>query len=153
MRRESAPVGDHVVGTAVLRDLQNTPRGLLVVATPDQRASLDLAIGRIPVRAFFLLVAGSLVVLAAFLSFVVSGRISRPIERLEKGALPFLPSLLSGAPLLKDTKRSLILIWMDGGMSHLDTFDGKPEASPDIRGELVPKETSLEGVFFSEHLN
>jgi HAMP domain-containing protein len=56
------------------------------IAQPDQRATLDLAVGRIPVRAFFLLVAGSLVVLAAFLSFVVSGRISRPIERLEHGA-------------------------------------------------------------------
>ncbi|MEZ6037965.1 MAG: sigma 54-interacting transcriptional regulator [Planctomycetota bacterium] len=82
----ATPVGDHVFGTDVLRDLQDTPRGLLVVALPDERATLDLAIGRIPVRAFFLLVAGSLVVLAAFLSFVVSGRISRPIERLEHGA-------------------------------------------------------------------
>jgi len=84
--RQSAPQGDYVVGADVLRDLQETPRGLLVVAMPDERATLDLAIGRIPVRAFFLLVAGSLIVLAAFLSFVVSGRISRPIERLEKGA-------------------------------------------------------------------
>ena len=84
--RESSPSGDRVVGIDVLRDLQETPRGMLVVALPDERATLDLAIGRIPVRAFFLLVAGSLVVLAAFLSFVVSGRISRPIERLEKGA-------------------------------------------------------------------
>ncbi len=78
--------GNFVCGSEVLRDLQNTPRGLLVVAQPDQRATMDLAIGRIPVRAFFLLVAGSLVVLAAFLSYVVSGRISRPIERLEHGA-------------------------------------------------------------------
>jgi len=85
--RESAQQGGYVIGADVLRDLQETPRGLLVVATPDERATLDLAIGRIPVRAFFLLVAGSLIVLAAFLSFVVSGRISRPIERLEKGAL------------------------------------------------------------------
>lgn len=85
--RESAAMGDYVIGAEVLRDLQDTPRGLLVVATPDERATLDLAIGRIPVRAFFWLVAGSLIVLAAFLSFVVSGRISRPIERLEKGAL------------------------------------------------------------------
>lgn len=68
------------------------------------------------------------------------------------GALPFLPALLSGATQLNKTKRSLILIWMDGGMSHIDTFDGKPEASPDIKGDLVSKETSLEGVFFSEHL-
>ncbi len=86
VERMGSPSGRHVLGSEVLRDLQDTPRGLLVVAQPDQRATLDLAIGRVPVRAFFLLVAGSLVVLAAFLSFVVSGRISRPIERLELGA-------------------------------------------------------------------
>ena len=84
--RESGPAGDQVVSAQVLRDLQETPRALLVAAVPNESAALDLAIGRVPVRAFFLLVAGSLVVLAAFLSFVVSGRISRPIERLEDGA-------------------------------------------------------------------
>ena len=78
--------GDLVCGSDVLRDLQDTPRALLLVAQPDQRATLDLAVGRVGVRAFFLLVAGSLVVLSVFLSFVVSGRISRPIERLEQGA-------------------------------------------------------------------
>ena len=75
-----------LAGSEVLRDLQETPRALLVIARPDERATLDLAVGRIPVRAFFLLVAGSLVVLSVFLSYVVSGRISRPIERLERGA-------------------------------------------------------------------
>ena len=84
--RVASAVGPLLCGAEVLRDLQDTPRGLLVVAQPDERATLDLAIGRVPVRAFFLLAAGSLVVLATFLSFVVSGRISRPIERLEAGA-------------------------------------------------------------------
>ena len=82
----AASTGDFVCGSDVLRDLQDTPRALLLVAQPDQRATLDLAVGRVGVRAFFLLVAGSLVVLSVFLSFVVSGRISRPIERLELGA-------------------------------------------------------------------
>lgn len=68
------------------------------------------------------------------------------------GALPFLPSLVSGSEFLKASKRSLILIWLDGGMSHIDTFDGKPEAPPDIRGDLVSKESSLEGAFVSEHM-
>ncbi|MBM4063255.1 MAG: HAMP domain-containing protein, partial [Planctomycetes bacterium] len=84
--RVAAGRGAVVQGSEVLRDLQDTPRGLLVVEQADQRATLDLPIGRIPVRAFFLLAAGSLVVLAAFLSFVVSSRITRPIERLEHGA-------------------------------------------------------------------
>ena len=68
------------------------------------------------------------------------------------GAMPFLPGLLSGTELLGKSERSLILIWMDGGMSHIDTFDGKPEAHPNIRGDLISKESSLEGVFVSEGL-
>lgn len=68
------------------------------------------------------------------------------------GALPFLPSLLAGAPVLQNSKRSLIVIWLDGGMSHIDSFDGKPEAPANIRGDLVSKESSLEGVFLSENL-
>ena len=57
-------------------------------------------------------------------------------------ALPWLPGLLRGAPLLQKSNRSLIVLWMDGGMSHIDTFDGKPEARPDIRGELCLLYTS-----------
>ncbi len=87
VERLPSEVGNFVFGSDVLRDLQDTPRGLLVVAQSDQRATLELGIGRVPVRAFFLLVAGSLVVLATFLSLVVSSRISRPIERLEAGTL------------------------------------------------------------------
>ena len=67
-------------------------------------------------------------------------------------AFPFLPRLLSGMILLDQTQRSMILIWMDGGMSHIDTFDGKPEASPDITGVLESRESSLEGVSLSQHL-
>ena len=67
-------------------------------------------------------------------------------------AFPFLPRLLSGMTLLDQTQRSMIPIWMDGGMSHLDTFDGKPEASPDITGVLESRESSLEGVSLSQHL-
>ena len=68
------------------------------------------------------------------------------------GVLPFLPGLLSTSSAIETSRRSLILIWLDGGLSHLDSFDGKPEASPDIRGDLVSRESSLEGAFVSEHL-
>lgn len=68
------------------------------------------------------------------------------------GALPFLPGLLSANQSSSQKKRSLIVIWLDGGMSHIDTFDGKPEAPANIRGDLVSKESSLEGVFLSQHL-
>ena len=43
-----------------------------------------------------------------------------------------------------------ILIWLDGGPSHYETFDPKPDAPSDIRGDFKPISTSVPGVHFSE---
>jgi hypothetical protein len=43
-----------------------------------------------------------------------------------------------------------ILIWLDGGPSHYETFDPKPEAPAEIRGEFKAIATSASGVQFSE---
>jgi hypothetical protein len=43
-----------------------------------------------------------------------------------------------------------ILIWMDGGPSHYETFDPKPEAPVEIRGEFGQIATKIPGVYFSE---
>jgi hypothetical protein len=43
-----------------------------------------------------------------------------------------------------------ILIWMDGGPSHYETFDPKPDAPSEIRGEYTTIPTSVPGVHFSE---
>ncbi len=45
-----------------------------------------------------------------------------------------------------------ILVFLDGGPSHLDMWDMKPEAPAEIRGEFQSIDTSLVGVRFSEHL-
>jgi len=47
---------------------------------------------------------------------------------------------------------SCILIFLNGGMSHLDTFDPKPEQPPEIRGEFVTVRTSTPGLLVTEHL-
>lgn len=47
---------------------------------------------------------------------------------------------------------SCILIWMDGGPSHYETFDPKPEAPAEIRGEFGTIETKTPGMRFSEIL-
>ena len=47
---------------------------------------------------------------------------------------------------------SCILIWLDGGPSHLDTFDPKPEAPSEIRGPFRSIPTRLPGVHVCEHL-
>jgi hypothetical protein len=43
-----------------------------------------------------------------------------------------------------------ILIWMDGGPSHYETFDPKPDAPSEIRGEFKTISTKIPGVQFSE---
>src|SRR3954451_12500690 len=43
-----------------------------------------------------------------------------------------------------------IMIWLDGGPSHYETFDPKPEAPTEIRGEFKTIPTSVPGVHFSE---
>jgi uncharacterized protein (DUF1501 family) len=48
--------------------------------------------------------------------------------------------------------RSCIWIWQRGGASHLDTFDPKPGAPLEIRGEFRAIGTSVPGIRISEHL-
>lgn len=48
--------------------------------------------------------------------------------------------------------RSVIVMFCWGGMSHVDTFDMKPDAGTDIRGEYTPVATSVPGLYVTEHL-
>ena len=48
--------------------------------------------------------------------------------------------------------RSVVLIDLFGGPSHLDMFDPKPDAPAEIRGEFQAIRTSLPGVLVTEHL-
>ena len=45
-----------------------------------------------------------------------------------------------------------IFVWLDGGPSHYETFDPKPEAPDGIRGEFGTVKTPVAGVHFSEHI-
>ncbi len=47
---------------------------------------------------------------------------------------------------------SVILLWMQGGVSHLDTFDPKPDAPADIRGPFQAINTNVPGIQLCEHL-
>jgi hypothetical protein len=48
--------------------------------------------------------------------------------------------------------KACILIWMDGGPSHYETFDPKPEAPVEIRGSFDTVATKISGVHFSQHM-
>ena len=43
-----------------------------------------------------------------------------------------------------------IMIWLDGGPSHYETFDPKPDAPAEIRGTFKTIPTCVPGVHFSE---
>ena len=45
---------------------------------------------------------------------------------------------------------SVILFWANGGPSHLDLFDMKPEAPAEYRGPLRPVKTNVSGIEICE---
>jgi hypothetical protein len=50
------------------------------------------------------------------------------------------------------SEKSLIVLWLWGGPSHMETFDLKPEAPSEYRGEFRPIRTKVSGIDISEHL-
>jgi hypothetical protein len=65
------------------------------------------------------------------------------------------PSLLSTSqaalqPGPTAKAKSVIFLWMGGGVTHIDSLDPKPEAPQEIRGRLNAIDTALPGVQFCE---
>ncbi|MBC8354031.1 MAG: DUF1501 domain-containing protein [Planctomycetes bacterium] len=58
----------------------------------------------------------------------------------------------SGAAADRPTAKSVIFVFLTGGISHIDTFDMKPEAPDGIRGEFGSIATRTPGVQVCEHL-
>ena len=50
------------------------------------------------------------------------------------------------------SRKAVILIWLSGGPSQLDTWDPKPDAPDEVRGPFRSIATNVPGVRFSEHL-
>jgi hypothetical protein len=62
----------------------------------------------------------------------------------------WLPVLAKAAAGKKSPAKSCILLWMDGGPSHKDTLDLKPESKG--AGTFKPIKTAAPGIEISEHL-
>src|SRR5215475_8113462 len=74
---------------------------------------------------------------------------------LRVGALAVAGSLAPGSRATparpgKATAQSVIVLWMAGGVTHIDSFDPKPDAPAEIRGDLTSIRTTLPGVRFCE---
>ena len=65
-----------------------------------------------------------------------------------------LPDLLRAraAPGSRAGKKSVILLWMAGGPSQIDTLDPKPDRPLENRGPFGTTKTKLPGVLVCEHL-
>jgi hypothetical protein len=50
------------------------------------------------------------------------------------------------------TAKSVIVVFLSGGLTQHDSFDPKPDAAADIRGEFSPIETRTPGIRICEHL-
>ena len=86
----------------------------------------------------------------------VSRRSFLQIGSLALGGLT-LPSLLkaeqsAGTPSRSRSNKSVIMVYLSGGMSHHDTFDMKPDAPGGIGGEFRPIATNVAGTQICEHL-
>ena len=88
------------------------------------------------------------------------GKLSRR-EMIEIGGVGLfglsLPKLLRANEEFVGMDRSpradaCILVFLNGGPSHLDMWDMKPDAPAEIRGEFSPIASSVPGLMVSEHL-
>ncbi len=85
---------------------------------------------------------------------IVGRRSFLKVGSLALGGLT-LPGLLRLRAAQKSTetpRRSVILVWLAGGPSHLDMYDLKPSAPAEIRGEFKPTQTNVPGIVIGEHL-
>ncbi|MHC4876143.1 MAG: DUF1501 domain-containing protein [Planctomycetota bacterium] len=65
-----------------------------------------------------------------------------------------LPGILraESADSAAPTGKSIINIILSGGPTHMDTFDLKPNAPKEFRGEFLPTATNVPGFEFCEHM-
>src|SRR3954468_15088794 len=71
-------------------------------------------------------------------------------------SLPTLLTHQASASPRKDTcfgrARNVIFLWLQGGPPQHETFDPKPDAPAEIRGEFKPIATNVPGIRFCELL-
>src|SRR5262245_12338661 len=82
-------------------------------------------------------------------TFLVAGGLGFFGLHLAHGTAYRTPSPARGR---REPARSTIMIWLSGGASHIDTWDMKPDAPAEYRGEFRPAATSSPGVTLCEHL-
>src|SRR3954469_13569343 len=80
---------------------------------------------------------------------LVMGGIGLP-GLLEAEALAAAPS--ASRNVGRSAHKSVIMVYLTGGLAHQDTFDLKPNAPPEVRGEFKPIATKVPGIQVGELL-
>src|SRR2546427_12409524 len=65
-------------------------------------------------------------------------------------ALPDFLRLKAAGAVAEARGKSVIMICLGGGPSHVDTYDMKPEAPAEFRGEFRPIKTNVPGITLCE---
>jgi hypothetical protein len=71
---------------------------------------------------------------------------------LAVGGLSLADVLAAESKTPQKRHKSVIMVYLSGGMPHQDTFDLKPDAPSEVRGEFKPIATSVPGIEFCELL-
>jgi hypothetical protein len=71
---------------------------------------------------------------------------------LALGAFMLPEAANAGPARRRHLARSTILVMLEGGMSHLDSWDPKPNAPAEVRGEFASIATTVPGLRISEHM-
>jgi hypothetical protein len=74
------------------------------------------------------------------------------ILRMEAQAATAASGMIRATGPGAGTAKHVILIYLQGGPSHIDIFDPKPDAPDNIRGQFKPLATKLPGVSIGEHM-
>ncbi len=92
-------------------------------------------------------------VISPFASPLISRRSLVKAGLLGVGSFSLAHLLQAQAKASVDRReKSMIFLWLWGGPSHMETFDLKPDAPVEYRGEFRPIATSVPGMEISEHL-
>ena len=88
-----------------------------------------------------------------FLQVGMAGMASLGLPDLLRARQATARAAASAAPATTTTKNtSVILLWLDGGPSHMDLYDLKPEAPAEYRGIWRPVRTNVPGMEIGELL-
>ena len=82
----------------------------------------------------------------------VSRRSFLKVGALGVGGLTLPQLMRAEAAGGKKSHKSVIMVYLSGGMAHQDTFDLKPNGPAELRGEFKPIPTNVTGIQFGEHL-